>query len=137
MSWVVLRCYGLPCIVTRMDEDDATERLQQAMEDARLELGVKWEDIATRAGVSTSTLHRFRKGEGPRTAETTRRIEKAYGWPRGYIDALTEGRESPPDVPVEPESEPRWQVGTTEKLDELESTLLEALRELREIRDAG
>lgn len=79
-----------------------TDPVGEAMNDARLDLGIQWQDVATRAGVGLTSLHRFRKAQGPRTPEMTRKIERVFGWPRGYLDAIAAGKEPPPiDVPAE------------------------------------
>lgn len=84
-------------MLTRMDE------LEKLIDDARKDAGWKWSELARRADLHQQTLRRYRSGE-VRTDDTTRAIEIAFGWPRGYIDALAEGRE-PPSEPAEPEPE--------------------------------
>lgn len=73
-----------------------TDPVDEAMNDARLDLGIQWQDVAERAGIGISSLHRFRHGIGPRTPESTRKIERVFGWPRGYLDAIAAGEEPPP-----------------------------------------
>lgn len=75
---------------------EEAERIDAAMDAARIDLGLTWQEIADRAGIGTSSLNRFRRGIGPRTAEMTAKIERAYRWPRGYLDAIAAGEEPPP-----------------------------------------
>jgi transcriptional regulator with XRE-family HTH domain len=92
--------------------DDVTQRLNDAMNERRIDLGLKWTDVARRAGVSKETVLRFRSG--PRTPETTAKIERALGWPRGYLDAIAAG-EPPPTAAS--------RVGELEQLRDLAATL--------------
>jgi transcriptional regulator with XRE-family HTH domain len=100
--------------------DDASS-VEAAMDDARIEMGLEWKDVAERASMSVQTLHRIRKG-GTRTAEATRRLEQAFGWPRGYLDAIAAG-EPPPATAS--------RVGELEQLRDLAATLQDNIDALR------
>lgn len=68
--------------------------------DARMrELGVKQKAIAERAEVSTATLraiqHQYRKHRP--TPDTLARISKALGYPPGYLQDVSEGKQQPAD----------------------------------------
>lgn len=110
-----------------MDEQDAQQRLEEAMDQARQDLDIKWVDVARGAGISTETLFRFRKGQ--RTPDMTRKVERFYGWPRGYIEALANDEPLPAPEPAplpEPETEPEPQSNEDERAE-----LLEMVRSLR------
>lgn len=80
-----------------MDDDSydgSHDAAEAAMNDARIEAGWTWAELADHAAISVPTLKRFRKGH--RTPETTRKIERVFGWPRGYLDAIAAGEEPPP-----------------------------------------
>lgn len=124
-------------MLTRMDA------VEQLMDDARKDAGWKWSEVALRAGLHQQTLRRYRSGE-VRTADTTRKIELAFGWPRGYIDARAEGREPPPIVhePLPtPESaakpEPVDRAELARKMDAAIAELNELSRQLRQTDEAG
>lgn len=110
---------------------DPYDDVDRALDDARLDLGAKWVDIAERAGISAATLLRYRKGE-QRTPDTTRALERVWGWPRGYLDAIGRGDEPPA---VEPEQPPAAQpvdtVSELEQLSEFAATLERQVAELR------
>lgn len=88
MSGGVMQCH---VDSPTMEADDATRRLEEAMNTQRLDLRLKWNEIARRAGISTETLFRFRKGA--RSDEATRAVEQALGWARGSVDAILSGGE--------------------------------------------
>lgn len=81
------------------------DAVEQLIDEARKDARIKWAEVARRAGIDVQTLRRYRTGER-RTEDTTRAIELAFGWPRGYIDARAEGREPPAMSEPEPEPEP-------------------------------
>lgn len=81
---------------------DAYDNVEGAIDNARQDLGIKWSEVARRAGIHEQTLLRYRKGES-RSPDTARKIERVYGWPRGTIDAIAEGRE-PPVIPDQPQT---------------------------------
>lgn len=110
---------------------EAHDAVEVAMDEARQELGIKWSEVARRVGVVPQTLWRYRKGE-QRTADTTRKIEVAFGWPRGYIEALAEGREPPEHEHTHPDYSQMAQ-----QLDELIPKLLDMQRQLDALRRRG
>lgn len=79
-----------------METDKAEQRLEQAMNERRLDLGMRWNEVARRAGVSTETLFRFRKGL--RTEETTHAVERALQWQRGSVDIILAGGQPSADA---------------------------------------
>lgn len=69
------------------------ERLDQAMEQRRLDLGMRWGDVATAASIAEVTLRAVRRGENQPSALTRRRIEDALRWEHGSIEAILNGDE--------------------------------------------
>lgn len=69
---------------------DAT-RLSEAMEKRRLELRMKWTQVADRAGMSQAGLGAIRRGERSPSPLTRARIEDALLWGAGSIDAILAG----------------------------------------------
>lgn len=85
-----------------MQDKEGADAVAAALDERRIDLGMKWLDVAAAASVSPKTLDRFRNGH--RTAETTAKVERALKLPRGYVAALEAG-ETPPqimDVPLRP-----------------------------------
>lgn len=74
-------------------------RLDAAMNDRRLELGVKWQEVAKRAGVTAFHLRRVRIGSVPLSADLEAGIERALDWPRGHIARLDSDDEMPTETP--------------------------------------
>lgn len=70
------------------------DEVEQALNDARLDAGIRWSELADKAGLSVETLYRYRKGT-LRTEDSTRKLERVLGLPRGYLAALERG-ETPP-----------------------------------------
>ena len=68
------------------------QRLDEAMERQRLALGLEWREVADRAGVSYETLRALRR-TGTANPLTKRRVEDAFGWAPGSIDAILDGGE--------------------------------------------
>lgn len=107
-----------------MDKSGAMQELEAAMDARRLELGMKWVDVARAASISTETLFRFRRGH--RSSESTHGVERALKWEHGSIGAILEGGE-----PTAADDE---DIDRAARIAELESTAerLEAMaRDLR------
>ena len=88
---------------------DARHRLAELMEDRRLELGLRWQDVvdaATAAGfkVSLKALHSVRTGTAGLRPLTQRAIEAGLRWEHGSIQRIEDGGDpvalSGPPVPV-------------------------------------
>lgn len=71
---------------------DAT-RLSEAMEKRRLELRMKWTQVAERADLSQAGLGAIRRGERSPSPLTRARIEHALQWAPGSVDAIMAGGE--------------------------------------------
>lgn len=74
---------------------DAT-RLSEAMERRRLELRMKWTQVAERADLSQAGLGAIRRGERSPSPLTKARIEHAFEWTPGSVDAIQAGGEPTP-----------------------------------------
>src|SRR3546814_14945765 len=77
----------------------ASNLLDEAMEQRRVELGMSWKDVAAEAGVSVETLTALRKGRtNPDNANplTKRGVERALLWEAGGFDDALAGRPPKP-----------------------------------------
>lgn len=75
--------------VTRGDSvETARERLANAMDKRRLELRIRWNEVARRARMDPANVRRIRKGEIPVTSDAAYALEEALDWPHGRIDQL-------------------------------------------------
>jgi transcriptional regulator with XRE-family HTH domain len=74
---------------------DAT-RLSEAMDKRRLELRLKWTQVADRADLSQAGLGAIRRGERSPSALTKARIEHALEWAPGSVDAILAGDDPAP-----------------------------------------
>jgi|GEM_PF-6827586 len=87
-------------------------RLGAAMEQRRLELRLRWNQVAERAGMSVAHLSRIRKGEAPPSPLAAASIETALQWPAGTVrDILRESGDdlesaSPSAAPTAPVEQP-------------------------------
>lgn len=71
------------------------QRLNELLDKRRLSLGLRWKDIANRAGVSHHTILQLRKGE-PVADLTTAGVERALQWEPGSIARILQDK---PPVP--------------------------------------
>jgi len=93
----------------------ARQRLAEQMDARRLELGMRWQDVAAEAGVSLKTLYSVRTGEGGVTGLTQGKVEKGLRWGPGSVESILGGGDPvplpqagpPPDAPPSPDGEPR------------------------------
>lgn len=76
--------------------------LSEALDERRLELGMRWEDVARAGGISYETIRNVRNGR-PMRPLTKANLERALRLKRGSIDA---GVLTPLDEPDEPELPP-------------------------------
>lgn len=67
--------------------DANRERLARAMDARRIDLGLRWQQVAARAHMSVGNLSRIRNGSITLTQLAAAAIERALEWPRGTIDA--------------------------------------------------
>src|SRR4051812_2419692 len=69
------------------------ERLAQYLGDRRVELGLRWADVAQRAGLSTETLRQIRQTNSDIRPLSRKGLEDALEWGRGSIAAILRGDE--------------------------------------------
>ncbi len=75
-----------------MDERETPRRrLARLMAERRDELGLYWNDVAERAGLTKEGLRTVRGGVGTMRPPTKRGIETALRWTRGSVDRILEG----------------------------------------------
>lgn len=83
---------------------EAPETLGAAMEQRRLHLRLRWNQVAERAGMSIAHLSRIRKGEAPPSPLAAASIETALDWPAGTVRRIAHeaGQEldEPPSHPT-------------------------------------
>src|SRR5690242_18016413 len=70
---------------------DAASRLDEAMNERRIALGLQWKQIAQRAGLSEFHLRRIRRGEYEPRDLTRAELERALEWASGSIDQVLDG----------------------------------------------
>lgn len=81
-------------------------RLDQAMTDRGLKIKKRWVQIATEAGISTAALGAIRRGEYKPSPHTARRLEDAFQWSHGSIDAILAGGDPTPVEGERPDIDP-------------------------------
>lgn len=74
------------------------ERLNRAMDQRRLTLGLDWEQVATRAGITSAALRAIRRGKNRGRDLTRRKLDDALQWEPGTLDGLADGRIGPDEV---------------------------------------
>ena len=72
------------------------ERLDEAMNKRRLDLGITWRDVASRAGLSYEALRRLRTGDGGIRDLTGAKISRALDWTPESVDAVLAGGDPVP-----------------------------------------
>ncbi|MEU3972386.1 helix-turn-helix domain-containing protein [Streptomyces bacillaris] len=65
--------------------------LEGEMNARRLQLGMAWKELASKAGISYETLRAVRKGETAGAPLTLRKIEQALLWAQGSITRVEQG----------------------------------------------
>jgi transcriptional regulator with XRE-family HTH domain len=81
------------------------ERLDEAMNQRRLELRLKWRDLASTAGVTYEALRAIRRGESRPTEFTARALDEVLHWASGSIHAILNGGEPTPLEAITEESQ--------------------------------
>ena len=72
------------------------ERLDEAMNERRLELRMNWRQVAEAADISYTALRAIRRGDYRPAELTARGIDEALKWPPGTVSALLGGAAAPP-----------------------------------------
>ncbi len=99
------------------------------MDQRRLELGLRWKQVTTRADITHQTLLQLRKGAEVSDL-TVANVERALEWQPGSIERIRSGREperaAAPDADPQPAPAPQWEgerVGPDDLLHEDERLL--------------
>lgn len=77
----------------------ARERLIEAIEERRLDLGMTLKEFCDGAGISYETLRNFRGGDGGLRSLTQRKLDKALAWQPGDVARVLAGK--PAAAPAE------------------------------------
>lgn len=77
----------------------ARERLDEAMNERRLELGLTWRQVATAGDISYETLRAARRGDADIPIMTLRAIDRGLLWTTGSARAVLDGGEPTPQTP--------------------------------------
>lgn len=72
------------------------ERLDQAMNQRRLELRLNWRQLAEAAGISYTALRAIRKGDYRPTELTAQDLDRALQWVPGSVYAILDGGDPTP-----------------------------------------
>jgi hypothetical protein len=75
------------------DRTVQTERLDTAMDRRRRQLRLRWKQVADRAGMTYSNLHRIRTGQITLTDFARDGVEDALQWEHGSVAAILDGAE--------------------------------------------
>ncbi|GGM64347.1 hypothetical protein GCM10012275_38660 [Longimycelium tulufanense] len=90
-----------------LTERNPRERLADAMERRRLELRMRWKDVAAAGDIAYETLRAIRKGKGDEIRGLTKvAIETALRWAPGSVDVILSGGEPTPLEQPQPPSFP-------------------------------
>ena len=73
------------------------ERLAALMNERRVDLGLRWADVAQVSEVSPETLRAIRRTDAPLRDLTKAGIEKGLRWERGSVDTILKGGDPVPD----------------------------------------
>jgi hypothetical protein len=68
-------------------------RLAALMNERRVDLGLRWADVAALGGISAETLRAVRRDPGPLRDLTKAGIENGLQWQRGSVDRILAGGE--------------------------------------------
>jgi hypothetical protein len=77
------------------EQTQARQRLAAAMDERRLELGMRWQDVAAAGGVSLRAINNARTGDKDIRPLTRHGIEKGLEWAPGTIGRILSGRRAP------------------------------------------
>jgi len=75
---------------------EARQRLAGRMEDRRIELRLRWQDVAEAGGLSLKTLHSVRTGSAGIAPLTERGIDQGLQWESGSVRSIIGGGEPRP-----------------------------------------
>lgn len=107
-------------------ERDHVQRLADLMDQRRVALRLRWEDVADEAGISTAFLRKIRSGQ---TASplTLAKLETALGWAPGSISAILGGG-VPTEAAPPTHAAPAGSAGRPATAEEAEAAIRELAR---------
>lgn len=87
---------------------DARDRLAAEMEARRLDLGLSWREVATRAGLSYEMVMKLRTRATSARPLTLRKADTGFGWEPGSSERILNGGEPVPvaETPADGELRP-------------------------------
>ena len=102
-----------------MISPEARERLASLMDDRRLELGLRWRDVAEAGGISYEALRDIRNGSGGIRRLTEHAIDTGLQWEPGTVARILAGGDPAPvrgtrstaPAPDEPVADPAADAG--------------------------
>ena len=74
----------------------ARQRLAELMDARRLELGLRWQDVAAAGDVSIKTLYSVRTGHSAVPRLTARKVDKGLHWEPGSVERVLAGGDPQP-----------------------------------------
>lgn len=114
-----------------MDRQSASRRrLSERMNESRARQQAKWEEIATRAGISVSLLRKIRSGDVGLTMDSKLAIERGFRWSDGDVDRVMR---EPDYIPSHHSATTSIDLGQVERGDLAPDQVLEVLATLIEL----
>jgi transcriptional regulator with XRE-family HTH domain len=107
-----------------MDTGRNAERLDEAMRQRRVQLGLSWEDIAAAADITSAHLRRIRTGQYLPRDTTAAKLERAFRWSAGSIDAVLAGGEPTPSPDPQAAADGDWPNSTQLDVPEADATVV-------------
>jgi len=83
-------------IMSTESEQERRKLLDKAMNRRRVDLGLRWNEVADRAGMTYGNLHKIRSGATTLTDLAVRGIERALQWPPGSVEGILAGGDPTP-----------------------------------------
>lgn len=87
-------------------QPEERRRLAAAMDERRLELGMRWQDVAAAGDVSLRAINNARTGDRDIRPLTRYGIEKGLRWTPGTIERVLSGRRPEPEDEDEDDARP-------------------------------
>jgi transcriptional regulator with XRE-family HTH domain len=120
-----------PDVKTGTNVNDPASRVGQSIEGRRLQLGMSKAELARRAHLSESTVHKAISGSLQLGEDSLRKLDGALGWPTGTLEAVLDGADPPPDAVSDPDRLARLEA----RLDRLAADLAAAHTALDRVLD--
>jgi transcriptional regulator with XRE-family HTH domain len=88
-----LTCYRCQTVTEFCPMQDRNrQHLAALMEQRKDELGLSWEQIADRGGISRETMQQVRLGSSQMRYRTKRAVERGLAWPERFVDDVLDQR---------------------------------------------